>query len=347
MIGTAGMTIEGATAVARRRHRPHLGAGRRQHAHALRRQGARGGHRAARACVRLLPRRPRRRARRRSCTRPARSRHGRSARSTRRGPPSTSDATCSRCEASRAAAGCTVTSLCSRFSTRSSTPSTSRCWRPAGSRRAATSPPSSPPAPPAPGSEPGSSPPTSPAPTPATSKRSSRPRADETTLVTDFSVLWPNGPEPHRVLTRSIDAARAAPTDTVGEIIAFGERRPVPRFAIFPPTADVTGDIDAFAMYAGTSVGSITSIEPAADASAPARRPRRAAAAPHLTSPPAPAVLPDNLTSRPGPRGPCKRSLQGQREQELSPLGATADADGRAELGPGDGTWMRREPGGR
>ena len=29
-------------------------------------------------------------------------------------------------------------------------------------------------------------------------------------LVTDFSVLWPNGPEPHRVLTRSLDAAHAA-----------------------------------------------------------------------------------------------------------------------------------------
>ncbi len=90
-------------------------------------------------------------------------------------------------------------------------------------------------------------------------------RADETALVTDFSVLWPNGPEPHRVLTRSLDAARAASSDTVGEIVAFGERRPVPRFAMFPPTADVSGDVDAFAMYAGTSAGSITSIESAAE----------------------------------------------------------------------------------
>ncbi len=90
-------------------------------------------------------------------------------------------------------------------------------------------------------------------------------RADETALVTDFSVLWPNGPEPHRVLTRSLDAAHASPSDTVGEIVAFGERRPVPRFAMFPPTAEVTGDIDAFAMYAGTSAGSIRSIEPAAE----------------------------------------------------------------------------------
>lgn len=51
----------------------------------------------------------------------------------------------------------------------------------------------------------------------------------------------------------------------MGEIDAFGERRPIPRFAIFPPTANVSGNIDAFAMYAGTSARSIASIEPTAE----------------------------------------------------------------------------------
>jgi NAD(P)H-dependent flavin oxidoreductase YrpB (nitropropane dioxygenase family) len=84
--------------------------------------------------------------------------------------------------------------------------------------------------------------------------------ADETVLVTDFSVLWPNGPEPHRVLKRALDAARALDADIVGE--AGGT--PVPIFAVIPPVAGYTGNIEAFAMYAGTSVGSIHSIEPAA-----------------------------------------------------------------------------------
>lgn len=87
--------------------------------------------------------------------------------------------------------------------------------------------------------------------------------AEETALVTDFSVLWPNGPEPHRVLTRALEAARRSP-DVVGEAPAGGGRFAVPRFAVIPPTVDCTGDIEAFAMYAGTSVGSIDAIEPAA-----------------------------------------------------------------------------------
>ena len=89
--------------------------------------------------------------------------------------------------------------------------------------------------------------------------------AADTALVTDFSVLWPAGPEPHRVLTRALDAARHATGDVVGEMTAFGQRSAVPRFAVMPPTASTTGDIEAFAMYAGTSAGSIHSIEPAAD----------------------------------------------------------------------------------
>ncbi len=89
-------------------------------------------------------------------------------------------------------------------------------------------------------------------------------KPEDTVLATDFSVLWPPGPQPARVLQRSIDAANALEGDSPGELMAFGERRPVPKFAVPPPTADATGTIEAFAMYAGTSVGAIDGIEPAA-----------------------------------------------------------------------------------
>jgi NAD(P)H-dependent flavin oxidoreductase YrpB (nitropropane dioxygenase family) len=89
--------------------------------------------------------------------------------------------------------------------------------------------------------------------------------ATDTELVTDFSVLWPNGPEPHRVLRSSLDAARALDEDVVGEMMLFGERRPVPKFAVAPPNVETTGTIEAFAMYAGTSAGAVDRIEPAAD----------------------------------------------------------------------------------
>lgn len=88
--------------------------------------------------------------------------------------------------------------------------------------------------------------------------------ASDTVLCTDFSVLWPDGPEPNRVLRRSVDAASALEGDTAGEAMFFGDMRPMPKFAIPPPVATSTGDIEAFAMYAGMSVENIDAIEPAA-----------------------------------------------------------------------------------
>ncbi len=87
----------------------------------------------------------------------------------------------------------------------------------------------------------------------------------DTALVTDYSVFWPNGAEPHRVLRTAVDMARSLDVDVVGEGMLFGERRPIPRFAAAPPTADMTGTIAAFALYAGVSTGSIDRIEPAGD----------------------------------------------------------------------------------
>lgn len=89
--------------------------------------------------------------------------------------------------------------------------------------------------------------------------------AADAVLVTDFSVLWPNGPEPHRVLRQAIDAANRIDGDTVGEVVMGGEAHSIPKFAVMPPVAGMTGTIEAFAMYAGTSVGSIHAIAPAGD----------------------------------------------------------------------------------
>ncbi len=88
---------------------------------------------------------------------------------------------------------------------------------------------------------------------------------DDTVMTTDFSVFWPEGPQPHRVLRRSIEAANRIEGEFSGETMLFGERQPMPKFSIAPPVADSTGNVEAFAMYAGTSVGAIDKIEPAGD----------------------------------------------------------------------------------
>lgn len=90
-------------------------------------------------------------------------------------------------------------------------------------------------------------------------------QAEDTVLASDFSVLWPPGPQPARVLKRSIEAARAIEGEFAGELVFGGERGPIPKFAAPPPTADATGNIEAFPMYAGTSVGAIDGIEPAGE----------------------------------------------------------------------------------
>ena len=39
---------------------------------------------------------------------------------------------------------------------------------------------------------------------------------------------------------------------------------PVEQYAVMPPTADTRGRIDAMALYAGSGVGAVTRVEPAA-----------------------------------------------------------------------------------
>lgn len=90
-------------------------------------------------------------------------------------------------------------------------------------------------------------------------------KASDTVLTTAFSVMWPGGPEPHRVLSSAVRAAEALDDETVGETQLGPERVALPRFAAPPPFAATTGRIDAMALYAGESVEGIHAIEPASD----------------------------------------------------------------------------------
>jgi len=86
---------------------------------------------------------------------------------------------------------------------------------------------------------------------------------DDTVLTTAFGEGWPDAP--HRVLKSALAAAEAFEGDVVGESGAPGARQPVRRFSVATPSRQVEGRIDAMALYAGMGVGSVTSVQPAAD----------------------------------------------------------------------------------
>jgi nitronate monooxygenase len=86
--------------------------------------------------------------------------------------------------------------------------------------------------------------------------------AADTCLTETFSFMWPDAP--HRVLRSAIDAAESLSGDVAGEARLEGRVTPVARFSVIPPTRETTGHIDAMALYAGESVGDVTSVEPAA-----------------------------------------------------------------------------------
>ncbi len=88
--------------------------------------------------------------------------------------------------------------------------------------------------------------------------------SDDSVLTEAFGVGWPDAP--HRVLRSSIDAAAAAPSDTIGETVSpVGDLLPMVRFGASSPNRDTTGDISAMALYAGRSVGSVDRIMTAAE----------------------------------------------------------------------------------
>ena len=88
-------------------------------------------------------------------------------------------------------------------------------------------------------------------------------RAEDTVLTDAFSVDGP--PSPHRVLRSALEAASAYDGDVVGEMHVFGERRQVRRFSADNPADNATGRIEAMALYAGESAGSVRQVQPAAE----------------------------------------------------------------------------------
>jgi NAD(P)H-dependent flavin oxidoreductase YrpB (nitropropane dioxygenase family) len=86
--------------------------------------------------------------------------------------------------------------------------------------------------------------------------------AADTCLTEAFSGMWPGAP--HRVLRSAIARAEALAEDVVGEEHLGEEVVPIRRFSVIPPTLDTTGHVDAMALYAGESVGTVTSVQPAA-----------------------------------------------------------------------------------
>jgi nitronate monooxygenase len=66
-----------------------------------------------------------------------------------------------------------------------------------------------------------------------------------------------------RVLRSAVDRVGAREGDVVGTLRMAGEEVPLPRGAGMPPTAAVSGEIEAMALYAGEGVGEVTGVRPA------------------------------------------------------------------------------------
>jgi nitronate monooxygenase len=69
----------------------------------------------------------------------------------------------------------------------------------------------------------------------------------------------------HRVLRSAVERVAALDSDVVGTLTVGDRRTPLPRGAGIPPVTAVDGDVAAMALYAGTGVGAVTAIQPAAD----------------------------------------------------------------------------------
>jgi NAD(P)H-dependent flavin oxidoreductase YrpB (nitropropane dioxygenase family) len=90
-------------------------------------------------------------------------------------------------------------------------------------------------------------------------------QARDSVYTRTFSNGWD---APHRVLRSAIAAAEALEGDFVGERVQWwdGTRVPLRRFAPGMPFAEgTTGAVEAMALWAGESVGGVTTVEPAAD----------------------------------------------------------------------------------
>lgn len=84
---------------------------------------------------------------------------------------------------------------------------------------------------------------------------------EDTVYTEEFRVGWE---APHRVLTRSLTAARELDDEIIAQIKLGEQDIDVPRYSVFSPLAGTTGHIEAMAAYAGQGVSAIKSCEPAA-----------------------------------------------------------------------------------
>ncbi|MEM9841621.1 MAG: nitronate monooxygenase [Pseudomonadota bacterium] len=92
-----------------------------------------------------------------------------------------------------------------------------------------------------------------------------------TVRTTCFDGMWPDAP--HRVIRNSTyEAWHAAGCPPEGErpgegdpILTLRNNTHLPRYFVATPSDGMSGTIEASAMYAGTGLGAITAIEPAAD----------------------------------------------------------------------------------
>jgi nitronate monooxygenase len=85
---------------------------------------------------------------------------------------------------------------------------------------------------------------------------------DQTVLTTAFGVGWPDAP--HRVLASAVSAAEQLDAEVVGQVNGPQGQSPVPRFWVATPSRNVDGHVEAMALYAGTGVGAVTAVQPAA-----------------------------------------------------------------------------------
>lgn len=86
-------------------------------------------------------------------------------------------------------------------------------------------------------------------------------QAEDTVLTEAFSATWPDAP--HRVLRSCVEAAISFQGEIVAEIEHAGGTMKIPRFGSPVPTRETTGTIQAMALYAGQSVSSVQTVQPA------------------------------------------------------------------------------------
>jgi nitronate monooxygenase len=86
--------------------------------------------------------------------------------------------------------------------------------------------------------------------------------AEATILVEAFSVGWPGAP--HRVLSSAVVAAEAHPDEAVAMLQTESGSQPIPLWSRATPSREMTGHVEAMALYAGQGVGQVTQVVPAA-----------------------------------------------------------------------------------